>query len=316
MTKAVSGKTGLTPLQRLEIAAVRAVMRLMRALGPVQASNLGGWLARTTGPLMPVSDVVRRNLAHAMPQLDPGARRRVLLACWDNLGRTVAELPFVATLGPTAAGPGWEIKGLENLAPLLPGAGPAIVLTGHIANWEVVLAALRDRGVRLAAFYRPSPNPAINELVAELRDRPVMGGHGADANAGSAPMFAKGASGARGALGFLRGGGVIGILADQKMNDGVQATLFGQPAMTASALASLALRFGCPVIPVHTERLGPARMRVVIDPPLVQPQTADRNDGVLAITQAANDRLEQWITARPGEWLWMHRRWPKPLYIR
>ncbi len=36
---------------------------------------------------------------------------------------------------------------------------------------------------------------------------------------------------------------------DQKMNDGVEATLFGRPAMTAPAMAALALRFRCPVIP-------------------------------------------------------------------
>jgi KDO2-lipid IV(A) lauroyltransferase len=29
-----------------------------------------------------------------------------------------------------------------------------------------------------------------------------------------------------------------------------------------------------------------------------------------------NDRLERWIRARPEEWLWLHRRWPREWYRR
>ena len=31
---------------------------------------------------------------------------------------------------------------------------------------------------------------------------------------------------------------------------------------------------------------------------------------IQALTLAINDRLSAWITARPAEWLWLHRRWP------
>ena len=101
------------------------------------------------------------------------------------------------------------------------------------------------------------------------------------------------------------------MLMDQKMNDGIEARFFGRPAMTAPALAALALRLRCPVVPAHVERLGPARFRLVCDPPLPLPGTGNRAADVLVLTQMVNDRLEQWIRARPGEWLWLHRRWPK-----
>jgi KDO2-lipid IV(A) lauroyltransferase len=29
-----------------------------------------------------------------------------------------------------------------------------------------------------------------------------------------------------------------------------------------------------------------------------------------AILAAINADLEKWIRARPGQWLWLHRRWP------
>jgi KDO2-lipid IV(A) lauroyltransferase len=79
-------------------------------------------------------------------------------------------------------------------------------------------------------------------------------------------------------------------------------------------MAALALRFRCPVIPGYAERIGPARFHLVCEPPLPLPDTGDRQADIRALTQSVNDCLERWIRARPHEWLWMHRRFPKALY--
>ena len=97
---------------------------------------------------------------------------------------------------------------------------------------------------------------------------------------------------------------------DQKMNDGIEARFFGRPAMTAPALAALALRLRCPVIPGFVERLGPARFRVTCEPPLALPDTGNRTVDIASLTQTVNDTLERWIRAKPESWLWLHRRWP------
>jgi KDO2-lipid IV(A) lauroyltransferase len=123
-------------------------------------------------------------------------------------------------------------------------------------------------------------------------------------------MFAKGAAGGRGALAHLASGGTLGMMMDQKMNDGIAVEFFGRPAMTAPALARLALRFECPVIPIHVERLGAARFRVVCEPPLRAPATGDRDRYVHEMTRAVNQTIESWIRAHPESWLWLHRRWP------
>ena len=98
------------------------------------------------------------------------------------------------------------------------------------------------------------------------------------------------------------------------MNDGIEATLFGHRAMTAPAMAALALRFRCPVIPGHVQRIGPARFRLVCEAPMALPDTGDRQADVRIMTQAMNGYLERWIRERPESWLWMHRRWPKAVY--
>lgn len=288
---------------RMEAAAARAALALLRRLGPVAASNVCGAVARTVGPWLPVSRVAHANLAMAMPELDGAARRRVVRDVWDNLGRVAGELPHVAALGRTASGPGWELDGNDVMQGLAARGGPMLFFSGHIGNWELLPAVAAHYGVRVSSLYRAASNPHVDALIVGLRRQAV--------GDGDAPMFPKGRAGAKLLLQHLGRGGAVAMLMDQKMNDGVEARFFGRPAMTAPALAVLALRLRCPVVPAHVQRLGPARFRLVCDQPLDLPDTGDRNADVLALTQRVNDRLEQWIRARPGEWLWLHRRWPK-----
>ena len=157
-----------------------------------------------------------------------------------------------------------------------------------------------------ASFYRAAGNPRVDALIRTLRDS-AMGGK-------MVPLFAKGAKGAREALAYVARGGRLGMLVDQKMNDGLEVTFFGKPAMTAPALAAMALRYRCPVIPGYVVRLGPARLRVVVEAPLTLPDTGNKQEDTRLLTQAINDRLESWIRQKPQSWLWLHRRWPKSFY--
>ena len=291
---------------RIEAAAVRLALKLVRSLGPRRASDLGGALARTVGPALPVSRVADTNLRLALPELDAAARRRVVRGAWDNLGRTVCEFPHLAALRLGApSGPGWEAEGAEHLAALAARGGPGIFFSGHFGNWEMLPIGCATFGVPFASMFRAAANPELDALIRSLRQAGLPT---------EMPMFAKGAVGARQAVSHLRAGGFLGLLMDQKMNDGIEARLFGRPAMTAPALALLALRFRCPVIPGYVVRIGPARFRLVCEPPLALPQTGDSRADLQAVTQAMNDTLERWIRARPESWLWLHRRWPKELY--
>ena len=292
----------MTLLHRIEAAAARAALRLLRTLGPVRASNLCGAIARTLGPWLPVSRIAYANLRAAMPELDEATRRRIVRGVWDNLGRTAGELPHLAHLRPTSSGPGWELVGAEALQPLLAEAGPAILFSGHIGNWEALPVAAAAAGIPFHSMYRTIENPALDRMLLDLRRQAMRSEVG---------MFAKGAAGAVAAMRHLRAGGRLGMLMDQKMNDGIPARFFGHPAMTAPALAVLALRLRCPVIPGWVERTGPARFRVTCEMPLALPDTGNRDQDIATLTQAVNDRLEAWVRLKPESWLWLHRRWPK-----
>lgn len=283
---------------RIEAAAAFLVFALFRLLGPVAAGALGAAVARTLGPRLRVSRVAQRNLEIAFPERDAAFRAATIRAMWDNLGRSVAELPNLARLSCTTLG-------AEHIAAVAPGA-PLIFVSAHLANWEVLQGAAARAGRPFAVVYRAIGNPYIDAMVRRFRAAATPGP--------PMPLLPKGASGARGALAHLRGGGALAMLVDQKMNDGIAVPLFGRPAMTAPAAAQLALRFGCPVIPGRVLRDGGGKFRAIAEAPITVPATGDRQADIEAMTAAINATLERWIRERPGEFLWLHRRFEKSLY--
>jgi KDO2-lipid IV(A) lauroyltransferase len=293
-------------LQGAEAGVAAALLWVLGRLSPAAASDLGGFVARMIGPWLPVSRVAHRNVRLALPELDAAARRRVVRGAWENLGRTVGELPHIASLRQGApSGPGWEMVGEEHVKALAARGGPAIFFSGHIANWEILPPAGTAYGMTISSMYRGAKNPLVDQMLIGLRHRAL---------GREVPMFAKGAAGARAALAHLNRGGFLAMLMDQKMNDGIPVRFFGREAMTAPALAALALRLRCPVVPAHVERVGPARFRLVCEAPMALPNSGDRQADIAQVTQEVNDWLETWIRARPEEWLWLHRRWGKELY--
>lgn len=291
---------------KAEALLVRLCLGLFRMLPPATASKLGGGVARAIGPLIPVSKIADKNLRMAMPELDQAQRRRIVKDVWESLGQTAAELARIGDLHETESGPGFFITGWdENVAPIVATGGPAIFFTGHIGNWEILPPAAFSRGADTAFMYRAASNSLVDDMILKLREanfkRKVM-------------MFPKGAAGARQAYAYLMRGGYLGLLVDQKLDNGISVPFFGLPAMTAPAVASFALKFRCPVVPAYTVRVGPARLNVIFETPIVLPDTGDKEQDVLLLTTEMNRTLERWIREKPGAWLWLHRRWPREMY--
>ena len=95
------------------------------------------------------------------------------------------------------------------------------------------------------------------------------------------------------------------------MNDGIPVPFFGADAMTAPALAQLALRLTCPVVPVRVKRLEGANFQVIVSPPIEFTSSGDQQADLLAYMTKINAIIEGWIRDTPGQWLWLHNRWPK-----
>jgi len=261
------------------------------------ASDFGGWLARRIGPALGISKRARLNLAAAMPGLSAAAIDTIIRGMWDNLGRVAAEYPHLRRLSVFTPGGRVETLGFEHVDRARAAGRRLIFFAGHLANWEIAALAAGQYGIDIAQIYRAANNPLVDRLIGRLRGE--LG-----------ELIPKGALGSRRAVAALRRGGHLSMLVDQKLNDGIPVPFFGRLAMTAPALALLALHFDCDVLPARVERLGGARFRLTICPPLAVPKTGNRNADVLALMTAVNATVEAWIRERPEQWFWLHRRWP------
>jgi len=261
------------------------------------ASELGGFLARNVGPRLGVSKRADLNLRLAMPELDTKARRRIIRGMWDNLGRVGAEYPHIHNVDVFASKGRVEVLGFEKiLAERQPGRR-YIFFSAHYGNWELGLQCSTQAGFDTVSVYRAPNNPWIERLIDRGRRMPKL------------EMIPKGAAASRRLLAALNRGSQLCILVDQKMNDGIPVPFFGRPAMTAPALARLALRFNCIVVPVRVERLPKTRFRLIADPPIAYARTGNAERDTLALMTEVNAALERWIRAKPDQWFWLHRRW-------
>ena len=254
--------------------------------------RLCGWLfSHLVAPLAGYRRRIRQNLATILPDLPRSEVERLVRAVPDNVGRTLIEIysgdDFIAHVTATPlSGPGLAALDQAHLA-----GRPVILVTGHFGNYDASRAALIARGYRVGALYNPMTNPWFNDHYVK-----------AISSIGT-PLFARGKRGLGAMVRFLRGGGMLGLLIDQRMVHGEKLRFFGVEALTALSAAELALKYDALVVPTYgIRRANGLDFDVVIEEPI--PHGSPE-----AMTQALNDSLEALVRQHMDQWFWIHRRW-------
>jgi KDO2-lipid IV(A) lauroyltransferase len=264
-------------------------------------SGLGAALFKALGPLTGSHRVAERNIRLAFPELDAAGRAELLRAQWDNLGRTFFEFPLTDRLTPRSGRV--EVEGGEQLAAIAASGRPAVFVSGHFANWELMAAVIVEAGVTCQITYRAANNPYVDRRIKEGRARYGV------------RLFApKGGEGARELLEAMDRGESVALMNDQKFNGGLAVPFFGRPAHTATGPSRLALRAGVGLQPLSVQRLGGARFRVVVHEPIALEDTGDRAADLAAGVARVNAFVEARVRERPAEWFWVHKRWPVTAY--
>jgi KDO2-lipid IV(A) lauroyltransferase len=278
------------------------VFRLVRLLGPDRASNMGGWIARTFGPLLPVNRLGMDNLRRAFPEKGEAELKAILSQVWDNLGRTAAEYPHLDEIWDfdETKPPGRiEATGLDNFRRLRADDRPAIIFTAHLGNWELPAVCAARHGLPVTAVYRTPNNAYVAQRLLKIR-RGTMGELLA-AGSGQAVAFAM--------SNVLEKGGHLGLLVDQRLTKGLRIDFFGRPAPTNPILGRLARRFDCPVHGVRVVRLPNNRFRLDLTDEIELPRDADGLIDAEKSMEVINGIVEGWVREHPGQWLWLHNRW-------
>ncbi|MGU3456978.1 lysophospholipid acyltransferase family protein [Brevundimonas sp. M1A4_2e] len=285
---------------RLEAAAFKGLFAFLRMLGVERASGFGGKLLRTLGPLTGTHKTVTRNLRIAFPDMDAAERDRLAVDQWEQTGRTFAELAVMDRLTPESGR--IDIVGLERLHAVRDSGRPVVLISGHLANFEVMAAVIMAAGVPCQVTYRAANNPYVDALIRQSRERYGI------------KLFAPKGDGTRELMAGMKRGESIALLVDQKYNQGPEVEFFGQPVNASPGAARMALKFGTVMQPLSVVRLPGVRFRVTAHEPIAVPDTGDKAADVLAGVQAANRFVEDRVREHPVDWFWVHKRWPSQVY--
>jgi KDO2-lipid IV(A) lauroyltransferase len=287
---------------RAEALGWDAYQGLFRSMGLERASDYGAKLLRTLGPKMSVHHVARVNMQIAFPEASEREIDGLLDAMWDNFGRVVGEFPNMHRFDFSPGSDQVEVVGADILAELDRQGRPAVLVGGHFANWEMLAATIVQQMKDCRITYRHANNPLIDKRIIDQRKA-----YGVNI------LAPKGGHGAKELMQALKAGASVGLMNDQKMNDGVAAPFFGRDAMTAAGPARMALRYDCPLVPMNVVRKDGARFKVTIYEPLPKPDGQDAA-AILETVTTINRFIEDRIREAPSQWFWVHRRFEKPLY--
>lgn len=291
------------PLYLLETILYWVLIFVPSYVLPIQVSSaIGGGLFSFIGPLLPINRIARINLKRVFPNLSEDEICMILKGMWDNIGRTILEYPKLPTVDPFEASWGYEIRGLEHLDHLIQSGKPGLLFTGHLGHWEIGNYVAVKRGLKLAQVTRFLNNPLLRQGINYTQGRLAQ------------EIIPKGKEGVWQIVACLRQGRSVSMMLDQKMNEGIAVPFFGYDAMTAPAIAKLALKFDCPIIPVQVERLKGVPCRVTFYPPLQYSKAGSVHDTIYDILLQVNHHIESWIRQTPEQWFWVHRRWGKDIY--
>jgi KDO2-lipid IV(A) lauroyltransferase len=245
--------------------------------------------------------VALRNLEIAFPEKHGDERAEILRRSCRNLGRTAAEFCHLHELSAETVRRYVEIADPAAWRRTLEAARRrgAVVLTGHVGNWELLAYAHGLLGHPVTLVHRPMRNAAIDDLIIAVRSRAgtrSIGKHAA----------------AKEALRALRRRDTLAIPADQNQSrrSGVFVSFFGLPASTTAGPARLAMITGAPIFPVFLLREGETDVhRLEVLPEVELVRTGDRDADVVANTQRCTGVIEDVIRRRPDQWIWFHKRW-------
>lgn len=202
---------------------------------------------------------------------------------WTDLGRRAAEFLVAdrftdeVILAPDA---------LEIYQQAIAQNRGVLVATAHLGHWELMAAALAERGFGFASIAaRPKAGP-LGVLLSRHRE------------ALNVKTLAPG-RGARDAVRRLRKGESVGIFIDQTTSERSRAIPFmGRNAPTPLTFERL-LELG-DAVPVFIWNYRDGSGRYV-----VHVEHVPQEDSLLWLTR----RVESLVRTHPTQWVWLHKRW-------
>ncbi|MEO6725641.1 MAG: lysophospholipid acyltransferase family protein [Blastocatellia bacterium] len=284
----------------IEFAVAWVILKIVGLLPRLWAIRMGQAVGAIVHAVLPhLGRHAEANLRLAFPEMNEAERARIKRGTVQNLGRLLGEVSQFPRFNRDNIESVVQYVGLENYQNAVAAGRGVILLTGHIGAWELSVFAHSVYGYPMSFLARRVDNPLVEQLAERNRTR--FGNRSIDKR-----------NSVREVLKTLKGGGVVGILADLNASreEGVFCDFFGIPACTTAGVATLALRTGAVVVPGYIvwDDAGQVH-RLHFEAPVETISTGNRDEDVVVNTARYTKVIESIVRRHPDQWLWIHRRW-------
>ena len=245
--------------------------------------------------------IARINLRIAFPSIGDAESDRIIRSCYRQMGTSAAEFVHLPKMDAAYIREHFRIEGAEHIRESLEGRNqPAMGMTGHFGNWELLSHVLGAQTKPVAFIVRPLKSEILDRIVTERRE--CVGN-----------IVIRKADSAKEVMKILRKRIFVGILIDQNVDrhKGILVDFFTRKAYTTFGIARLALAMNAAIHPGFIFRDPARKFHHVLrfGPPLPIDPAAPREEEVARVTRRCNEELEKAIREAPDQWMWFHRRW-------
>jgi KDO2-lipid IV(A) lauroyltransferase len=195
-----------------------------------------------------------------------------------------------------------RITGLEHLEAARARGRGVVALGAHIGNFALVGARLGIEGYPFNTLFRVPAEPRIEKIIQRHTDKFFQR---------VIPSRPRRPAVIR-ILQALKNNEIVFILADNLKKGPIETRLFGQRVNSPRGPASLALRAGAPVVPMHLIRNYNGELELIIEPELELVRNGDLADDIGVNTARIITYIEGLIRRYPDQWNWLTVRWGHP----
>lgn len=263
------------------------------------ARVLGLIAARTSRKRDAVAENISLITGHAT---DSRTVRRLVVAAFESYARYWLETFRLVREGKEFFLDRFRADGREHIDEVIASHGKgAIVIVGHLGNWDAAGAWVGATGHRLVTVAEVLKPRRMFDFFVEHRARLGMKIYPA----------AKGAT--QNLVNAVENGAVVAILGDRDLKGtGIEATFFGERLTFPRGPSAVALATGVPLLVAgvysHVYEDGRRGWRAYITPPIEVP-AGPPEQAAGELTQRYVAELERFVARRPEEWHVMQRFW-------
>ena len=238
------------------------------------------------------------NLRVACPEISERELRHTTWLNFRNHAKAYADLMMLPRTRISDLRPLLQVKGMENLEAARALGKGVMAVSCHMGSYEVV-SAIWAATLSPVSFFAEELEPrALFEWYRDTRARLGIS------------VLSLTVAGIRKVTQALHEKEMVITAIDRDIiGTGHLMPFFGRPAPIPLGTASIALRFGTPLLPVCVYRLPDDTFMAEAAPYVIAENTGDRKADEIRVTQQLLQHIEGFIRRHPEQWHVPHRIW-------